>query len=114
MKLRELMYFIEKRPQMYILELKIENLHHFLNGYNVSNHLNYIDDDTNEIFHDKFHDWSKKQIEKKYNIVLEEHRNYLYYIQQIDATEEEKVWIFFKLAQKFFDEMEEEGIISSL
>ena len=47
----------------------------------------------------------KNTLEKEYNMELEEHHNYVFYIGQVACEPEEETKIFFELCHNFFDEV---------
>lgn len=105
MTIKDIIEVMKDRPQMYIGEMEMLRIDCFLKGFRYSNLKNKIPDEYIEVFPVLFHEWIRKKIEEKYKIILEEHRDYCYYIQQINVNEEERVQIFFELSQAFFEEM---------
>ena len=90
---------------MYVGCKKLEPIFHFLNGFMVSNYLSHRTNWVEERFKNEFHDWVKNTLEKEYNMELEEHHNYVFYIGQVACEPEEETKIFFELCHNFFDEV---------
>ncbi len=105
MNLEELIQQIKKRPGMYVGCIELEPVVHFINGFIFSNLVADRIDNVEMEFKEKFHDWARRKIEKRYNIKLEEHRNYLFYIKHVSIDSEENLKIFFQLCEDFFEEL---------
>ena len=84
--------------------LELQPVSFFIDGFmynNVSsNNMEIVDKE----FREKFDDWAREQLEKKYNMELEKYRNYFYYIAQVNQKPEEGLKIFFDLCDEFFEE----------
>lgn len=52
-------------------------------------------------FKENFHDWVKIQLESTHNVMLEDHRNYLFYINKVYKNQEEGVKVLFTLSEDF-------------
>lgn len=104
MNIEQLINNVKKRPGMYVGCLELQPVSFFIDGFmynNVSsNNMEIVDKE----FREKFDDWAREQLEKKYNIELEKYRNYFYYISQVNPNPEEGLKIFFDLCDEFFEE----------
>lgn len=103
MDIKKLIEIMEQRPSMYIGELKLESLYFFISGFLFNNIATHNADETDMMFKREFHEWVRKWIERNKNIVFDEDRNYLFYIQQVCQNQEQSVKLFFQLAREFFD-----------
>lgn len=86
---------------------KLEPVVHFINGFMLNNFISDKVDIVDKEFKNEFHDWARKQLEKEYNIKLEAHHNYLFYITQVTKNSEEGLKILFELCDGFFRELHE-------
>lgn len=111
MNIEQLINQIKLRPLMYIGCFRLEPMFHFINGYMVNNFIMGKDDFIDRAFRQQFNDWIKIQLERKHNIQLEPHRNYLYYIHEIYKDTEDSLKIFFELCDEFFSELHSENNI---
>lgn len=93
------------RPGMYIGDLKLESMYHFISGFLSSNILSGRADYVDIAFKDQFHDWVKGRLEEEKKIELEKNRNYNTYISKVYQDPEQGLSIFFQLSDAFFDEL---------
>jgi len=104
MNIEQLINTVKKRPGMYVGCLELQPISFFIDGFMYNN----VSSDKMEIvdieFREKFDDWAREQLGKKYNIEFEKCRNYFYYITQVNQNPEEGLKIFFDLCDEFFEE----------
>lgn len=102
MDVKELIELIETRPCMFIGELRLENLYHFINGFLFNNlqsgRANYFD----LAFKKQFHQWVRNEIEIEEKIKFNKEQNYVYYINTLCKDEEKRIKTFFELSKRFF------------
>ncbi len=109
MHIQELIQNMKKRPLMYIKEVRLDYIEHFLLGFSYS----VLKKDENEI--DKlFHGYFQKYVIKwiRDNIDADYQVDSLWYhtsIRDITEGESQAVELFFKLCEEFFDEYNEIG-----
>ena len=111
MNIETLIEYMEKRPCMFVGELNMEYLFRFISGFLCHSLSVQEIDNTDRIFKDKFHQWVQKWIEKEKNILFDQTREYIFYIQSVCKTQEECFELFFKLCHIFFDELREKHMI---
>ena len=104
MNVEQFIYAIQKRPGMYVGCMELEPIVHFINGFMLNNFISKRVDIVEKKFKEEFHDWVREQLEKRYNIELEEHHDYLFYITEVSQNSEEELNIFFELCNEFFRE----------
>lgn len=105
MDVEEILRYIRQRPMMYLGCKEIEALDHFIAGIILSNLVADRSDYVDNAFSYEFHDWTQNCLEKQYNIKMEDHRDYLYYIKQVCKNSEEGLELFFELSREFFKEV---------
>lgn len=102
MNVSDLIHEIERRPGAFVGTPSLESLYFFICGFLYNNIVNENADDLDMKFKNEFHDWVKEFLESRYNIRLELHRNYVYYINQVYCSNEQKIEVFFSLCRVFF------------
>lgn len=94
---------IRRRPRMYVDEVKIEYIYHFLFGYSMGNREKESESDKifRLAFSKWFFGWIIKNLDSNY-----ENQSFVWYHMLIDVTNsaEEAVELFFQLSEKFFEE----------
>ncbi|MBD5469720.1 MAG: hypothetical protein HDR19_00990 [Lachnospiraceae bacterium] len=113
MNIEQLINNVKKRPGMYVGCLELQSIVHFINGFMFNNVISNKLDIVDKEFKDKFHDWAREQLEKKYNIEFKENRGYFYYITQVNQNPEEGLKIFFDLCDEFFEEFHKKAASES-
>lgn len=102
MNIEELIMKIKKRPGMFVGELNLEPIYHFINGFRFNNIINNNTELIDIYFKDNFSLWVKDFITEKYHINCDSSRNYLYYIQLVSSEHKEQLNLFFELCDRFF------------
>ncbi|WP_020224855.1 hypothetical protein [Holdemania massiliensis] len=105
MNIKELIQLVKRRPGMFIGDLKLEYLYHFINGFLFNNISTSRADEIDEAFKREFHQWVREWIKENKNIEFDEDRNYLYYIQEVCKSQEQCFTMFFELAEEYFKEL---------
>lgn len=102
MNVEELISKIKKRPGMYVGCMELEPIVHFINGFTFNNVVSGKVDLVEEKFKEEFHEWTRKQLERKFNVNLERNHNYLFYINQVSSNSNDSLKLFFELCDVFF------------
>lgn len=105
MNAEQLISQIKLRPGMYVGSLELEPVVHFIDGFLYNNKVSNRADNIDIAFREDFHDWVKIQLEKTHNIKLDDHHNYLFYINEVYQNSEEGLKALFELSENFFEEM---------
>ncbi len=105
MNVEELISNMKKRPGMYVGCMELEPIFHFINGFTCSNSVSGKVDIVENAFKEEFHEWTRKQLEIKFNVNLEKEHNYLFYINQVSSNSSDKLKLFFELCDEFFSKI---------
>ncbi len=109
--LREYIKLIEKKPQAFLNEVRIDYLEYVIDGFKVCNKINDFDDDTAVQFHYYFSDWLINWIQSNRDKRYEKQHFFWYHtFRDLTNDEEEAVTLFFTLCDKFFEEYENEKL----
>ena len=99
---------MKTRPQMYVGELNLELIYHFINGFLYNNIITNRADDIDFKFKYQFHNWVKEKLEKDQDVKFHVERNYLFYLNQVFQDSIQKINIFFEFCEDFFGEIDKE------
>ncbi len=108
MNVEQLIHQVKKRPGMYVGCIELEPVVYFIDGFMFNNFISGTINNIEKLFKEEFHDWVRRQLEERYNIQLEKHHNYMFYIIQVSQNAEERLNIFFNLCDDFFAEFHEQ------
>ena len=110
MNVKMLIQNIRQRPEMFIGTLEMDALHHFISGFLFSNIMNNQADYVDIAFKNRFHEWTRQQLEKGKDINDSEHRNYVYYLNY-SCKKRKRIDAFFELCDAFFAMIEQEKTV---
>lgn len=111
MNVEKLIQLVKLRPNMFIGESKLEFLYYYISGFLFNNITTNRADKIDMEFKEKFHEWVRRWIETNQNIVFDEERNYLFYIQQVCQNQEQCMSLFFRLSEEFFCELHKNMLV---
>lgn len=105
MDIKEFIAAIQNRPKMFVEEIRLDYLYYLIWGYLGSNLMkgySGIDEKFQAHFYNYVLEWVRKNVDENY-----ERNSFFWYhiIRDVTNTEEEAVDLFFKLSEKFFEEI---------
>lgn len=102
MDIEELIFTIEKRPLMYMEEVRIDYIFYILKGYLSGT----LDNKKNSTFHSNFYRWLVEWMNNntEYCFKIQEGFYWHNIFTQVTSNNGEAVALFFQLCRSFFDE----------
>lgn len=105
MDIKEFIAAIQNRPKMFVEEVRLDYLYYLIFGHlgsNLMKEYSDIDKKFSAYFYNYVLEWVRKNVDENY-----ERNSFFWYhiIRDVTNTEEEAVDLFFKLSEKFFEDI---------
>lgn len=107
MNIKEFIYAIQSRPQMYVEEVRLDYIYYLISGYVCSVLINKGGCNIDREFKEKFLDWTVKWVRENLDENYEKKHFWWYcVVYDVTSNEKEAIDLFFKLCDRFFQEFE--------